>query len=162
MPLVRRLRTEFSNCKTVGGIYVFGLDRGAGTEQFLSGAPPIGAGVFFDSVLALFSDATGFFLDLVNPGGPQPLASGSVTIDGSTISAIVPLAMVPSTGRPAHQYTWNLWPETALGVNAQVSDFAPNASNVLVTTVPAPGALGLLASSLAAFFGGRRMRRKRI
>jgi hypothetical protein len=143
---------------TPQGIYVFGLDRGAGTEGFQSGTPAIGAGVFFDSLLALFPNATGFFLDLVNPGGPQPLAPGSVAIDGDTISAVVPLALVPSTGRPATQYTWNLWPEAELGVNAQVADFAPDASNALVTAVPEPTGLAFFAVGLAALFGLRSRR----
>ena len=35
---------------TANVLLVWGVDRGAGTEQFLAGTPPIGNGVFFDSV----------------------------------------------------------------------------------------------------------------
>src|SRR5262245_21013264 len=50
---------------TPGGLYVFGLDRGAGTERFVSATPSVGQGIFFDSVLVISANGTGTFNDLV-------------------------------------------------------------------------------------------------
>jgi hypothetical protein len=51
---------------TPSAIYVWGLDRGQGTERLSA----IVDDVLFDSVVVLAANGTGFFLDLVNPGGP--------------------------------------------------------------------------------------------
>jgi len=144
---------------TPGTLYAFGLDRGAGTEGFQIGTPPIGPNVFFDSVLALNPDATGQFIDLVT-GAVTPLPPGSVDFEGNQVRAVALLSLVPAQGREPEQFTWTLWPRLGLGQNNQVSDFAPNAFNAPVTVIPAPGA-ALLAALGAALVGSvhRRMRR---
>src|SRR5690349_17520811 len=55
---------------TSGGAWVWGLDRGKGTERF---QPAFGAGVKFDSVVALFANQTGAFIDLIAGTPPQAL-----------------------------------------------------------------------------------------
>lgn len=120
---------------TPSAIYVWGLDRGQGTERLAA----IVQDVPFDSVVVLAANGTGFFLDLVNPGGPQ--AIGSVQINGPTISADVDASLTTSLGLFAPQeYTWNLWPRFILHnslilTDQAVSDFAPDRDNASLTIV---------------------------
>jgi len=142
---------------TVGGFYVFGLDRGEGTERFVSGSPSIGAGVRFDMVVILRPDGSGTVSDIVG-GVTTQLAPGSALISGDSISSIpLPLSLFPTRGLDLEAYTWNLWPRIA-GVtgNASVPDFAPDGSNAGVTVVPAPAGGAMLA--LAGLAAARRRR----
>lgn len=129
--------------------WVWGLDRGKGTERFL---PAFGAGVKFDSVIALFANQTGAFIDLLGSGPPQPqnLPAGSVKVSGNTISATVPVSMIPSEGFAAKNYTWNFWPESILANPPYVSDFAPDARNATLTVVPEPDGLAFVVIGLIA------------
>ncbi len=136
---------------TPSAIYVWGLDRGQGTERLAA----IVQDVLFDSVVVLAANGTGFFLDLVNPGGPQAIAG--VQINGPTISADVDGSLITSLGLFAPEdYTWNLWPRFILDnslifTDPAVSDFAPNQGNAALTIVgqvPEPNALLLLGIGL--------------
>jgi PEP-CTERM motif len=140
---------------TAGALYVWGFDRGAGTERFVTGTPSVGAGVFFDSVLVLTNTGSAT-VNLLN-GTTFTLAAGAVDISGNSITATVPAADLPSRGRSLDQYGWNLWPRLGAG-NAAISDFAPDASTPIVATVvpePATAAL-LLAGGLALLTARRR------
>jgi hypothetical protein len=124
----------------------------AGTEPFPELDPPTGEGVIFDSVVVLLADATGFFLDLTVPGGPQFLAPGAIQIDGGTIRVTLSETMLVSRGFAFEDYGYNLWPRFAPGGvnpadNTQVSDFAPDAST-FKARVPEPAAIGLLGLGL--------------
>lgn len=142
---------------TPGAFYVFGFNRGEGTERFVTGTPSIGAGVSFDLVLLLRPDGSAQVNDIVG-GVNTPLPANSVLISGNTISSIaLPLSLFPTRGFAATDYTFNLWPRVSTVVgNTAVSDFAPDASNAGLTVVPAPSvAGGLLAAGL---FGTARRR----
>jgi hypothetical protein len=129
---------------TPGALYAFGLDRGAGTEGFQLGTPPIGDRVFFDSVLALDPAGAGQFIDLIT-GVVTPLSAGSVVVEGSQIrTGALPLSLFPAQGAEPEEFTWTLWPRLGLGANNQVSDFAPDFCNAPVTVIPAPGAAVLV------------------
>ena len=141
---------------TPSAVYVFGFDRGQGTERFVTGTPSIGAGVRFDSVVTLLPNLTGTVNTLP---GTAALAAGSVTVSGATISAAVPASLLPSRGFAPGDYTWNLWPrDSGLTGNAAVSDFAPNASNAAVTSTPAPPAALAMAAGLGLLGLARRRR----
>lgn len=142
---------------TPGGFYVFGFNRGAGTQRFVGGTPSVGAGVSFDLVLLLRPDGTSQVNDLVS-GINTILPSGSVIISGSTISsAPLALSLFTSRGFAPSDYTFNLWPRVStVSGNAAISDFAPDASNAGLTIVPTPGAAVVLASA-----GLVAMRRRR-
>jgi MYXO-CTERM domain-containing protein len=140
---------------TAGGVYVFGVDRGAGTERFVAGTPSVGAGVRFDMVVLLRSDGTGTVNDLIS-GTSTPLPIGSILIAGNTITS-TPLAisLFPSQGFAAANYTFNLWPRSPGNGNTFIADFAPDASNAAVTVVPGTGPAGL------ALVGGLALLRRR-
>ncbi|MBC8103905.1 MAG: hypothetical protein H7Z41_15130, partial [Cytophagales bacterium] len=129
---------------TTGGFYVWGVNRGTGTAGFSS----LGLdGVLFDSVVIVRPNGAS---QVIVGGVPTTLGSG-INFSGNTLSALVSGSLLPSTGFAPSQYTINLWPRTAstlsngaVGGNAAISDFAPNNSNVLVTTTaPEPGSLTL-------------------
>jgi hypothetical protein len=131
--------------------YVWGIDRGAGTEKFNTGPAPIGAGVKFDTVVIFRLDGT------ATVGGT--VLANDVTWSGNTITGSVSGALLPSMGFAFVDYTWNLWPRdgSVTGGNAAISDFAPDASNAGVTAVPEPTSLALLgAGGLLMLAAARR------
>jgi len=138
---------------TPGALFVWGVDRGAGTARFGAIAP----GVLFDSVVVLQADATGTVNRIVG-GGSSILAPGDVTVSGNTLTAIVPASFLPSLGKPEAEYTFNLWPRLGAGNNNQISDFAPDNSNIGATVVPEPSSIVL--ASLGGLILLARWRRK--
>lgn len=138
---------------TAGALYVWGIDRGLGTERFVAGSPSIGQGVFFDSVLIVRQDGTGIFNDFINgvvtdldPASIH-LSSVTVTLDDLSLDLFAP----DTAGFTSpSQYTWNLWPRLGLGANNQISDFAPDGSNLSfqVTAVPEPETWAMLLAGL--------------
>jgi hypothetical protein len=114
---------------TPGALFVFGINRGAGTARFGELAP----GVLFDAVVVLRADGTGTVNDLTTtPATSTNLAAGSVMVSGNMITARVPANLLPSKGLQQAQYTVNLWPRVGTGNNNQISDFAPDNSNAPV------------------------------
>ena len=136
---------------TSTAFYVWGLDRGTGTARF--GA--LADHVLFDSVVILRLDGSAT-INLL-PGAT--VLAGAATFAGNTISASISGALLPGAGFAKSAYTWNLWPRDSVPVgNAQISDFAPDNSNVAVAVVPEPSTLALLALGLGAL-GWRAKRR---
>ena len=125
---------------TPGALYVWGVNRGAGTARFGAFAP----GVLFDTVVLVRGDGTGSV-------GATNISSG-IFINGDTITTRVDASLLPSKGFTPADYTFNLWPRLGVGNNNQISDFAPDNSNVDATVVPEPStiaaaALGLLGGA---------------
>ena len=139
---------------TSSAFYVWGIDRGAGTEKFNTGPAPIGAGVKFDTVVIFRLDGTATI-------GSTVLAN-DVTWSGDTITGSVSDALLPSMGLAFADYTWNLWPRdgTVTTGNAAISDFAPDVSDAAVTAVPEPATLGLFGAGLALLAATARRRRQ--
>ena len=139
---------------TAGSRFVWGVNTGTGTAGF----PTIAPGVLFNRVI------------VYTPGGPGNglnIAGASAEVNGAELTILIPASLLGSTGFAFGQYTANLWPRasnTAAGVpitgDAQISDFAPNNSNIVVTTTPEPGTAALLlpALGLAAAAAARRRR----
>jgi hypothetical protein len=147
---------------TANALFVWGMDRGAGTEQFLAGTPSIGAGVFFDSVFVAAPTAGIGIVNLLD-GSPNTNLPGILQISGNSISATIDAALLPSTGATVANYTWNLWPRLGTGSNTQISDFAPNpgatpgvSTNAHVTVVPEPATGSLLWLGLMTLAARRR------
>ena len=136
---------------TSTAFYVWGLDRGTGTARF--GA--LADHVLFDSVVILRLDGSA----TVNLLPGATVVAGAATFAGNTISASISGALLPGAGFAKSAYTWNLWPRDSVPVgNAQISDFAPDNSNVAVAEVPEPSTVALLALGLGAL-GWRAKRR---
>lgn len=125
---------------TANAIYVWGVNRGAGTAGF---GPSLGLDkVLFDSVVVLRPDATGLVKLL--PGSATTLAAGSVTISGDTITGTIPISLLPTTGfTPAH-YGFNLWPRLNGGGVVNISDFAPD--NGTIQAVPEPASWAMMVA----------------
>jgi hypothetical protein len=138
---------------TATGIYVWGVNRGAGVASFAANGI---TGVRFDRAIVLRPDGTGSI-------GAVALPAGSVTVSGNTIVGVISGALLPSTGFNKIDYTWNLWPrDSAFTGFAAISDFAPDNSNFTATPIPEPSALALWVCGLAAMCGLARRRGLRI
>lgn len=150
---------------TEGSSYVWGVDRGQGQEFLTFVDPPVGQGVTFDAVVALFADGTGFVLDLLAGTPPTNLDPSAIDIEAGRISVTVSESLLPSTGFAFERYRYNLWPRYAPdGVdpedNTQISDFAPNASTIAPVPVPATLGLQLLGLGLLGAMVRDRQRRR--
>jgi MYXO-CTERM domain-containing protein len=133
---------------TATGLYVWGVNRGAGTAGFAANGI---TGVRFDRVIILRPDGTGAV------GGVGELPGGSITISGNTITGVVSGALLPGTGFGNKlDYTWNLWPrDPTFPGFAAISDFAPDNANFTATPVPEPGTAALAALGLAGLLAWR-------
>ncbi len=140
---------------TANSLYVWGLDRGQGTARF--GA--LASGVVFDSVVTVTGGGVGTARDLIS--GAAVTNGIVVTINGSSLEADVPLSALPSLGLAQNQYTWNLWPRINGGTTANISDFAPDNSNVRVAVTPEPGSVALLVGLTVTGAGLLRRRAKK-
>lgn len=134
---------------TPGGVYVFGVDRGQGTARF--GA--LATGVLFDSVVTVTPGSGGVAVavrDLLPNGAATTLPASAATISGNTLQVDVPASLLPTAGFAPSAYTFNLWPRNGAGNNNQISDFAPDNSNLAIAAaaVPEPASLALLGMGL--------------
>ena len=155
---------------TPGKEYVFGVNTGGALPLFSVQAPPGGAPdpttvnhILFDDVIVLAPGAGSFVADdLTNPAGPTVvgLDGASVTISGATISAVVPISDLPSTGLMPGRFGFNLWPRLSGTDFDQIADFAPN--NSTFAAVPEPASWGLMILGLGTLGAAMRGRRRRI
>ena len=143
---------------TPGAVYVFGVNRGAGLPLLTFGAPSVGAGVNFDAV-AVLTPGGASFVALILPTAQAPIALNDVSFVGSKFRAVIPLSDLPTNGFATSDYLYNLWPRSGLGVNTQISDFAPDASS-FAANVPEPGAWAMMIVGFALLgaMGRRRSR----
>jgi hypothetical protein len=136
---------------TTTGLYVWGVNRGAGTAGFAANGI---TGVRFDRVILLRPDGTG------TVAGAGALPGGSVMLSGNTITATVSGSLLPSTGFANKlDYTWNLWPrDSAFAGFTAISDFAPDNANFTATPVPEPSTTVLSMLGLGGLLAWRRRR----
>ncbi len=144
------------------GIYVWGIDTGTNAAPFASFGE---TGVLFDTVVILEPGTPGgsFVLNLI-PGGAMATTLPDPTVNGDTLSDVVPLADLGSTGFLPQNYLVNLWTRDSLSGSGQagfdqIADFAPNNSDASVTVTPEPATTGLFLLCGIAL-GAARVRRK--
>ena len=120
--------------------YNIGIDRGAGTNTFPAGFRP---GASQDAVVNFAPAALTGEVRLFQEGvvvTTTPLSSGAVTISGNTMSVVVPISMLPTSGFATEDYTFLLWSRTQLAAGAPqqlgIADFAPNQG--VLPSVPEP------------------------
>lgn len=148
------------------GSYSWGINHGYANLNFAAIGLP---GVVFDAVLTLNPNGTATYR-----GASAP--AGSVTISGDTITAVLPIAFLAPPPPPANaqgpllpvsEWSYNLWPRSAIRVdgtalgfgNAQIADFAPDATTFGARPVPEPSSLASLGVGIvAAGLLGRRHR----
>ena len=139
---------------TPPGIFVWGVNRGAGFANFADIGLP---GIKFDAVVVLTAGGTGFVTTLDN-GVQTNLPSANININGPDLFATVPLSLLPSLGFAPVAYTVNLWPRSAPIIDQVevISDFAPDNTNAAVTLLPEPATFGVIGLSLAGLVCARR------
>jgi hypothetical protein len=128
----------------IGGLYLFGVDRGRGTARFLGPASPpvIGPNVLWDSIVRVNPDGTGLFNNILT-GVITPLDQADIKISGNHFTASVPLTlMLPGAAKSPGEWTYNLWPRNGIGRNVQVSDLAPDDGNAPVQMLSPGGSSG--------------------
>lgn len=136
---------------TPGSVYVWGVDRGQGTARF--GA--IATGVLFDSVVVFTPGVSTLVRDLI-AGITTVLPTSATQVAGAALTIDVAASLLPSLGLAADRYTANHWPRSGNGNNNQISDFAPDNSNLAVA-VAEPAAIGIFAAGiLGMLWLGRR------
>lgn len=145
---------------TAGGIYVWGINRGAGAPRLTFGSPSIGEGVLFDAVAVMFPDGMGR-VAILPAMGPPAITNlpGLVEVDGNMISASFAASLLPGNGFAPEDYTFTLWSRARVnpladGTNAEVADITPG----FHAAVPEPGAWAVMILGFAV--AGSALRRR--
>lgn len=128
---------------------VWGVDRGAGKPrlQFIGAPPPIKPNLLFDTVFLNFQDGTAELGVIPAQGMPvftNPV--GLVSFSGNVLEAVLPLALIPSTGFAPEDYRFTLWshyqaePGPVDPSNIFKADFSPT----IQPSVPEPAAWAMM------------------
>ncbi|MBL8384307.1 MAG: PEP-CTERM sorting domain-containing protein [Burkholderiales bacterium] len=144
---------------TANSMYVWGVNRGAGTERLNVSPIPLAPGVKFDAVINVTGAGSGTLNLFAGPAAALP--GGAISITGNSLTVTLAASLLPSTGFAAGAYTWSFWPRVGSGSRDQISDFAPNAGALTVSAVPEPGALAMLVAGLAVVGAAARRRAAR-
>ncbi|WP_293906677.1 PEPxxWA-CTERM sorting domain-containing protein [Phenylobacterium sp.] len=166
------------------GFYVWGIDRGAGTDllahptSLTDTTPPVGQGVTFDSFITIQNDGTGNVVllgpaDPSKPLDPVPVTGffnldpGSVTISGRTIRLTINRARFAAQGFipqgfDVADYGYNMWPRYRDIVNnGTVADFGPDHSTFKASAaVPEPASWALMIAGFGLAGASLRSRRR--
>ena len=130
---------------TPGELYVWGINRGAGTPRIdLLKDPDIAPNILFDAVLVLLPN--GLLSVVTIPAAGAPTATnfaGGAVIAGDTISAMVPYALLTSTGFAPQDYTFGFWSRVRVtpgidGTNNEIADFLQGSGMLTARAVPEP------------------------
>jgi hypothetical protein len=129
---------------TVGSLFVWGVDRGSGAPRLTFGSPSVGAGILFDAVIVMFPDGTLRVVTIPAAGAPtiSQFAGGAI-VNGNTLSATVPWALLGSTGFAPEDYNFSLWSRVRVnpvvdGANSEIADFLTSSGALQARAVPEP------------------------
>lgn len=140
--------------------YVWGINRGAGAPrlQFVGAPPPLRPDLNFDAIFITYADQTAEY-SLLPPPNFMNIA-GAVQISGNTLTAQLPLAMLPSNGFTVGQYEFTVWshynpfgPITGAN-NSQIADFSPT----IRAAIPEPASWALMIAGFGLAGAGARRR----
>jgi PEP-CTERM motif len=144
--------------------FVFGVNTGGAFAPF----SPIETGVLFNSVAVLANKVTaggsGFVADgLFQSGGPTVTGLSEVIGAGDTLSAVIPVADLPSTGLTPGHYGFSLWtrldtPKAGQSPISPLADFAPD--NSTISAVPEPAGWALMILGFGALGATLRLKRR--
>ncbi len=143
-------------------LHVWGINRGAGIPRLnLLADPDLDPSVRWDSLAVLFGDGTLRVVTFPQAGAPTitPIAGGAV-VNGNSITASVPLALLPSRGFATSSYTFQLWSRlrvnpAADGTNNEIADFGPR----LFAAVPEPASWAIMIAGFGLAGAAARRRR---
>jgi PEP-CTERM motif len=133
------------------GSYIIGVNTGTGVNAPFSTVGQ--ANVRFNQTITIQPNGTGTI-------GATPLLPGSIFINGTSFSALIPLALLPSTGFAPQFYGFNVWPRSGTGLGA-LADFAPNNATLAASSVPEPASWAFLLLGFAGIGLALRRRRQR-
>lgn len=150
---------------TPNSLFAWAVNRGAGVAR-PPAAPPAGSAIPWDAVVVMFPDGT---LRVVTFIGNTPsilTLAGQTIVGGNSLSATVPLALLPSTGFAGSDYTFSLWSRvrTTSGVdgpNSEVADLLAGSGTLQATAVPEPATWMSLLLGLGVVGSAFRWRRAR-
>jgi hypothetical protein len=149
---------------TAGSSFLWGVDRGSGTNRLITSGPPtVGPStVLLDAVVRFDFDGNGRVVTFPVAGAPTTvlLSPSVVTISGNTISGRIPRALLPSTGFGFGSYTYIAWSRSALGSQALIADLAPGDASVSAGAVPEPASWALMIAGFG--LTGALARRSRV
>ena len=137
-------------------LYVFGVNRGAGTSNFAAIGVP---GVVFDAVITSTGMGVLGGRDLVN-NTTITFGNSKASINGNSLDILVDESLLPSLGLTPLQYGFSVWPRdsSVTSGNGQISDFAPN-DGTITASVPELATWGMLLLGFAGI-GAMTYRRK--
>lgn len=150
---------------SVGDSYlVWGINRGAGIPrlQFVGAPPPMKPDLDFDAVFLPYP-AQPTRLQLISPGGVLTPTFPTVefSFTGNVLEAVLPLALLPSTGFSPWQYEFTVWSHYEpvwTGISTD-NRFKANFSPTVRAVVPEPAAWAMMIFGFGAVGGLARRRR---
>lgn len=154
-----RLTTAGAFGTTAGSLYVLWVNRGAGTARFGPGAP----NVLFDAVGVFRPAGPDVVVNLtgVPPGAPAItlLPADAFSVDGTTLTGILPASLLPSTGFDPADYRFTVGSRIGDTAFNQIADFAPD--DGMFTAVPEPATAALLLGGVGLLGWTRRRKAPR-
>lgn len=131
-----------------GTSYVWGIDRGAGMAGLFTGAPSVGPGVTFDTVVVVRPDGSGSVTAFNEIGTPTVTDILGATFVGKTeLITFVDFGLLPSRGFALNDYRFNLWTRTG-GGNSGIADLAQGQGTFGAVPEPASWAMLIIGFGL--------------
>jgi hypothetical protein len=141
---------------TPGASYVFGVNTGGAGAPFAPHEP----NVLFNSKIVLKANAPSTVTDNIAHPTVTTLGSGAVTVAGDTITALVPISLLPGTGFAPSQYGFSFWSADGAGFS-EIADFLPDNATFTAGGVPEPASWALMIVGAAGVGAMTRAGRRR-
>jgi hypothetical protein len=152
---------------TANSLFVWAVDRGSGIARPAL-APPAGASLLWDAVIVMFPDGTLRVVTFPTAGAPTITNMvGGTSVAGSSLSAVVAAALLPSTGFDPTDYTFSFWSRVRVtpgadGLNSEVADLLAGSGSIRAAAVPEPATWLTMLLGFGAAGAALRSRRKKL